>query len=81
VPQLGPIECRVVRLVVLGCNDEEISAILGRPIQKIRHYIKRSMKKVRVKDKASLIKWAVANRISPPGDMLSPAEYWAKQQM
>ena len=81
VPKLVPIERRVARFVALGCTDEEISAITGRPVKQIRRHIKRAMKKAGIADKAALAKWAVDNSVSPPGDMLSPTENWGKRQM
>ena len=79
--KLTAIQTRIVRLVVLGCEDHEMATILRRPVRSIRRQKSRAMKKIGITDPADLARWVVDQGISRAGDRLSPTERLAVGEM
>ena len=79
--KLTAIQTRIVRLVVLGCEDHEIAAILCRPVRSIRRQKARTINRIGITDPADLTRWAVGQGISRAGDRLSPTERLALGEM
>lgn len=72
--KLTPRQTEVVRLVSLGCNCEEIAAILGLAVSTVDNH-KASAMKVFGTDKSTLlVRLAIKHKISAVDETLTPAE-------
>jgi DNA-binding CsgD family transcriptional regulator len=68
------MERQVVRLVSLGCTVKEVAAVLQRSLHTIDNHKSRAMRKLGVRNLATLTRRAVELGISGIGDELSADE-------
>lgn len=72
--KLTAVQARIIRLVVLGCDDQQMAAIIGRSVGAIRRHKTRALEKIAAPDLTALTRWAIDHRLTRPGDRLSPTE-------
>jgi len=72
--RLPAVQQRILRLVALGCDDGQIAGILGRGVAAVRREKARAMERLGSPDRAGLVRWAIDEGLSYPGDRLSPSE-------
>jgi len=72
--RLPAAEQRILRLVALGCDDEQIARILGRDPGLVRRRRTRALGRLGKPTRRRLTRWLIDQGLSYRGDRLSPSE-------
>ena len=72
--RLPAVQQRILRLVALGCDDDQIAEILGRTVAEVRRHRARAMKRLGNPGPRTLARWLIDEGLSYPGDQLSPSQ-------
>lgn len=72
--RLSSIEQRILRLVVLGCDEPQIAAILGRSLAMVHRHKVQAIKRLGTGQRRRIARWAIGQGLSHRSDRLSPSQ-------